>query len=143
MIYVDALRRYLQNNAAFSRIRVDLTQWGGPRFWSLGDRLHFPPPLRFKRGKRRHRWGFLILLFKRKLFREIAARLVTTWSQVRWRPDIGYHQHCFATWYTLNGRTLSLLAGAGFPDGDATSSVAALQTRVLRFQRHRDPDPHV
>lgn len=77
--YVEALWSFLQSSQAFHRIRVDLRAWGGRRFFSLGDRLHFPPNARFVRGKRRHRWGRLILLFKKKLFDKLNSGEIASW----------------------------------------------------------------
>ena len=69
--YVQRIVQFITNNIGYQEITTDLRRWGTNKFWELGDKLHFHPNVRFTNSKAKHRWGFLVLLFKKKTFQKI------------------------------------------------------------------------
>ena len=84
-------------------------------------------------SKKRHKWGFFVLLFKRKELAKIAAGETMSWETVKWRPLVSTARNAFKKWYSFMGKFLSLCSKTRFKNGSMTESSAQVPRRVNRF----------
>ena len=121
----------MAEDSQYERCVDDFTEVPG-HFFRLGDNLVHRPRLRLGKRKSAHRWGFLSLLLKMKVWRKILEGSVVSWEQITWRPILGYSQNIWSTWYRHLGSTMTLLSKTVYYLGDGVLSCAEVQLRVLR-----------
>ena len=100
-------------------------------FWALGDECSEVPAVKLGKRKRFHKWGVLALLTKNKMMnksRDPESEL--TWSTMAWRPLVSAYDNVWKRWYSLAGRTLTLLARLAWPKGDMVTSTREVQDKV-------------
>ena len=125
----------------YGQIATDFNVFDPVGFFDLGSQVRHRPRKLGKR-KRWHRWGFLVLLFKEKRLKRIRSGDPDLyWECLRWRPLVSAYNNVWKGWYSLGGKTLSLLARVIFSLGDTVTSTREIQTKILTFNEslgHRD-----
>ena len=106
---------------------------------SLGQKNGIP----LSCSQRKHRWGFYIVLLKKKSLNKIRERKINKWSEIRWRTLVSNKQNGYKSWYAGVGKFLSLASTKYFPLGNAVSSPDQVHKKIedfnTRIPRHCKP----
>ena len=126
----------LEDDENYVRIYEDFNDISETNFFKLGNELEKPPRLRLGKRKKHHRWGIFYILFKRKTLLRLRGGEIRRWDALKWRPVAPYSGNVWSKWYSMTGKTLSLLAKVIFDKGDSVRSQAEIQSRLIRHN-HR------
>ena len=108
----------------------DIHPWA---FFQLRNMLQDRPNLRLGKKLRYHKWGFLRLLLKGKSWRAFLRGEIADASGLKFRPITSFYQNAYKAWYSLAGRTLTLLAYILYPRGSSVQSTNEVLAALARY----------
>ena len=135
-MYHKAGSKYLRDPNNFSQISTDFNDFDPVGFWRLGDSLSEVPAVKLGKRKRFHRWGILALLAKRKVLDQAKAPdAALTWETLKWRPLVSAYNNTWKRWFSLAGRTLTLLARVIWPKGCMVTSTREVPSKICLINK--------
>ena len=106
-----------------------------PRFFGLHKKLKKRSGFPLRRGKRKHRFGYLTFVAKDKARRNVESKEIQKWDDLKWRSVVSSYRSQWKGWYSAIGRCFSLIKQEKHPLNFATGSPGDVQEKVEVFNR--------
>ena len=109
-MYRKTIHRYMKDAKYalvpedFNDVKCEIGDGGQLKFFELEKHLQEKCGVPLRQGKKHHRWGYHVLLFKHKAWTQIDSCEVTVWDQMKWRPIVSTFRNHYKPWYSFSGR---------------------------------------